>query len=142
MNLIVSMGKPLNPPIVTFLKNQQCGFGQKYPLVCCSTVPKRFKVTKQIHASLSPGPELLPIPLPELTEEEKTSVSWTTKRKKENANPKATTISSTTLYTSTKATWRWDDRKLNKALSEMFYSSALLDYFLRRKRSDDKSVSD
>lgn len=30
------MGKPLQPAVVEFLRSQECGFDQGYPLVCCS----------------------------------------------------------------------------------------------------------
>lgn len=45
LHLVKSMEKPLHPAIVEFLRSQECGFDQGYPLVCCSDI--RFKDVTQ-----------------------------------------------------------------------------------------------
>lgn len=45
-NLIETAEKPLRPVFVEFLRAQQCGFQDSYPTVCCSLLPKTFKVSR------------------------------------------------------------------------------------------------
>lgn len=46
MDLVRSMGKPLQSSVVAFLRSQECGFDQGYPMVCCSMLPKAFQLLK------------------------------------------------------------------------------------------------
>lgn len=51
-NLLKQLKKPLKPSIVDFLQNQQCGFEEDYPKVCCSNLPKNLPIfthSKQLH---------------------------------------------------------------------------------------------
>lgn len=47
------MGKPLQPLFVEFLRDQQCGFQEDYPTVCCSLLPKNLKLLKRVTADSS-----------------------------------------------------------------------------------------
>lgn len=54
MDLIKKMEKPLKPLVVEFLRAQQCGFQEDYPMVCCSLLPKNFKILKHARPDSRP----------------------------------------------------------------------------------------
>lgn len=48
MDIINGLQKPLKPSVVEFLRSQQCGFESGFPKVCCSGLPKRLRVFKDV----------------------------------------------------------------------------------------------
>ncbi|KAL3285599.1 hypothetical protein HHI36_000128 [Cryptolaemus montrouzieri] len=43
MNFIKTQSKPLQPQMVKFLKEKQCGFETGFPKVCCGDIPTSLK---------------------------------------------------------------------------------------------------
>lgn len=44
MSLIDTLQKPLKPSVVQFLRAQQCGFHDGYPMICCGVLPKTLNI--------------------------------------------------------------------------------------------------
>lgn len=128
-NLIDSMEKPLQPAIVDFLRSQECGFAQGYPMVCCSVFPKLFHALKNAQSHPKRPLNKLSADLPK----------------------KGTTFSTSTITmrTTTKTPSTTNRNLYNKAnaldsafMSEYFDYTGSFDLMLRIKRHNENNMLD
>ncbi|XP_028145593.1 uncharacterized protein LOC114339160 [Diabrotica virgifera virgifera] len=134
MQFIAGVEKPLTPVVVDFLRSQQCGFEEGFPMVCCRELPRNLRIHSNHRRKSIP---IKPLSVNIDEEDDKLYIYQNLVQK--------TDRTTTPMIESTTQKVLEDRRKKYERFNKAFYSSYDYDEFdliLRQIRSVDSNSNE